>query len=158
MKEYLVSAIAVAAICAVVDMISPDGKMKKSVSFALSLAVTLALVSPLSFSLSGIKEKSEAFISEVESAYDTSYSDTSLEYTTSEAANEGIKKAISEKFGIDKVNIETKCALDIIGEAVIFEKVEIYLYGKGIFADTAGIKKYVSDSLGCECEVKLLDR
>ncbi len=158
MKEYLTSVIAVAAICAIIDTLSPDGKMKKSVSFALSLAVTLALLSPLSFSISGIKEKSESFISEIESAYDGAYSNSSLEYTTSEAANEGIKEAISGKFGIDKSNIEAKCKLNIIGETVVFEKVEIFLYGKGIFADTVGIKKYVSESLGCECEVKLLDR
>lgn len=157
MKEYLVSAIAILAICAIVDNISPDGKMKKSVSFALSLAVTLALISPLACAFSELREKSENFIYEMESAYDGAFENSTLEYTTSEAANEGIKAAVAEKFGIDRSNLEAKCKLNIIGESVIFEKVEILLSGKGIFADTVGIKKYVSDSLGCECEVRLLE-
>ncbi len=158
MKEYLISAIAVCAVCALVDTLSPDGKMGKGVSFALSVAVTLALISPLFSAFSGIREKSESLVYEIGSAYDGAQSDYGLEGATAIAAGEGISEAISEKFGIDREYINVECQITLIGDVVIFERVTVGLSGVGIFADTVGIEKYISDSLGAECEVRLLER
>ena len=40
---------------------------------------------------------------------------------------------------------------------MIFEVVEIVLSGRAIFADIGKMEEYIEDSLGCECEVYLLE-
>lgn len=157
MREYALSVIMVSLLCAVVSALSPEGKMKKSVSFSLSLVLLCVLISPLFDALGDIKEIGRDFFQNTDISSGEDVINSDFEKKTERAVCDGLIIALGDKFGIGKDDVEAECKLRIIGSEVIFEKVEITLLGRAVFSDIHKIKEYIEDSLGCECEVYLLE-
>ena len=157
MREYAISFIMVSLLCAVVSVLSPEGKMKKSVSFSLSLVLICVLIFPLFGALGDIENISQDFFGEIDISDSGEIVNSDFERETEVAICDGLVNALSDKFGISKDNIKVDCGIRIIGSDLIFENVEITLFGRAVFSDINKIEDYIEDSLGCECEVYLLE-
>ncbi len=155
MREYLVSLSMTALIVAFASVLSPDGKMKKSVSLALSLILISALVLPLFNALANLDDVNYNLHIDFKETEDGEIANDSLEKTTKDAVNLGIKRALCERFDIEEDCVSVDTELKIIGSEVIFLRVDVHLTGTGIFSDLPRIKKYIKSSLGAECEVYL---
>ena len=156
MREYLVSAVAVCALCALADTLFPDGKLKKEMSFALSLVVVLVLVSPLFSALSNIDEMGQGFISELEDL-DTQHYEGELYDVGERLLEEGIARTLCERFSLSESELGADATISFIGDELLVERVEISLSGSAIFSDIHEIKKYVQRQICDECEVILLE-
>ena len=157
MREYAISFIMVSLLCAVVSAVSPEGKMKKSVSFSLSLLLICVLISPLFDALGDIENISRDFFDEMNISDGGELINSEFERETEAAICDGLIAALNDKFGISKDNMSVECGIRIIGSDLVFEKVEITLFGRAVFSDINKIEEYIEDSLGCECEVYLLE-
>ena len=157
MREYALSLIMISLLCAVVSTLSPEGKMKRPVSFSLSLVLLCVLISPLFDALGDVKNISQDFFLNTDISNGESVTNPDFEKETEDAICEGLIIALSEKFGLAEDNIVAKCKIRIIGSEVIFLRVEITLSGKAVFSDIRKIEEYIESSLGCECEVYLLE-
>ena len=157
MREYALSVIAVSLLCAAVSALSPEGKMKKSVSFSLSLVLLCVLISPLFDALGDIKEISQDFFRNTDISSGGDIVNSDFEDATERAVCDGLIIALSDKFGIGKDSVKAECSMRIIGSEAVFERVEITLFGRAVFSDIHKIEEYIENSLGCECEVHLLE-
>lgn len=155
MKEYFTSFALTALVVGLASVLSPDGKMKKSVSLALSLVLMSALVLPLFNELARLDDANFNLHIDFGETEDGEIINDSLENTTREAVNLGIRRELCERFGIDERLVSVDTELKIIGSEVIFLRVDVYLSGAGMFSDLPGIKKHIENSLGAECEVHL---
>lgn len=157
MREYLISAIIVSLLCAIVSALSPEGKMKKSISFALSAVLICVLISPLFYLITDFDAIGGEFFSDFEIKENGELENKEFEAQTQKAINLGIARDVSERFNIDEDNISVDTDIEIIGSEILFLKVDIFLKGRGAFADIVGIEKYIEKSMGTECEVRLLE-
>ncbi len=157
MREYAISLIMVSLLCAVLSTLSPEGKMKRPISFSLSLVLLCVLISPLFGALGNIKDISQEFFLNTDVSSDEPVANPDFEKETEDAICEGLIIALSDKFGMSEENIKAKCKIKIIGSEVLFLRVEITLSGRAVFSDIRKIEEYIESSLGCECEVYLLE-
>ena len=157
MREYALSVIMVSLLCAVVSVLSPEGKMRTSVSFSLSLVLIWVLISPLFDALRDVNDISYEFFSNTDGLYGEESINSDFEKNTEKAVCDGLIIALSDKFGIARSDLKAECEIRIIGSEVIFERTRITLLGRAVFSDIRKIEEYIEDSLGCECEVYLFE-
>lgn len=168
MKEYILSIMYIAIFALVLELIIPDGKLKKYVISIISLLAIITIISPLKNVLkaenveSTIKNVTETLSNNVNtkdidiSKYDFSkYSNTNI--TTS--VKEKIEKSIIEELGTDEVG-DVNVILD---DEYIIEKVEIYMVKKNSeLLGTAKVSKIiqkVSDKFNIEqSKIKIIER
>lgn len=168
MKEYILSIMYIAIFALVLELIIPDGKLKKYVISIISLLAIITIISPLKNVLkaenveSTIKNVTETLSNNVNtkdidiSKYDFSkYSNTNI--TTS--VKEKIEKSIIEELGTDEVG-DVNVILD---DEYIIEKVEIYMVKKNSeLLGTAKLSKIiqkVSDKFNIEqSKIKIIER
>ncbi len=157
MREYIICAVMVSLLCAIVSALSPEGKMKKSISFALSAVLMCVLISPLFYLITDFDAIGGEFFSGFEIEGNGELENKEFEAQTQKAVNLGIARDISQRFNIDEENISVDTDIEIIGSEILFLKVDIFLKGRGIFADIHGIEKYIEKSMGTKCEVHLIE-
>ena len=105
MKEMVLTLISTAAAATIFGMIIPDGAMKKYVSFVVSLAITLALLSPVMKVVGLIREN----------RLDTWGFDNEISLPSGISANAdslislSIVRALCEKFSLDSDDLSVRC-------------------------------------------------
>ena len=159
MKEYVTSAVAVCAICAIASALAPDTKMTRQVNFLLSLAVMASLVTPILSSVPYVEEMGRELLYQVCEEYSSDGSANSyLDGVTQNAVNEGVRRSLCKELGIREECGVVECQFTVVGDDVIFEKVFVSLSGEGIFADISAIKRYIRKNLCEHCEVRMLEK
>ena len=157
MKEYLLSVVAVCAVCALVGAISVQGKMKKQINFVLSLAIVTTLVTPIFSAIPSIDDMGRELLQEIGEEYSSDgVTNTKLQSITSEALNRGIERALCAEFSLDAEGVLVESKSNLIGDELIFEYIKVTLSGRAVFADSKAIKRYIQKNLCEECEVILL--
>ena len=157
MRDYLVSFAMTSLFVALASVLSPDGKIKRSVSLALSVILISALTLPLVSTLGSLDDVNYNLHIDFDESQNGEIVNEDFESTTERAINEGLRKAVCERFDIEKDCVSVEARIDIIGSELVFSRVEIYLSGTGVLSDLPRIKKYIEGSLGTECEVYLVE-
>lgn len=156
MREYLITVLCVSAVTAVLGILPSDEKMKKSVSFALSLVLLAAVVLPLPALLTDLPRDFSAYLEELEGEI-ASGSDY-LEGETLAAVGDGIAAHLADRYGLARGAISAVVEGDIVDNTVILTRVEIALSPSAQAADVRGMVYYVEENTGADCEVIYLEK
>ena len=142
-KSYISMLIAVAVSAGAINVIAPDGNMKKYIKYLISLSVVIILLLPfkdLTFTLPKMMNLRDSDI-----AVSASAEDLILAYSIAEI-EDNVKSLISQRFNLTaEVDIEYN-ADDY--ENVTIDKITVYsnFFGKDI-------QKYLNNIMYCEVEV-----
>ena len=156
MREYLVTLLCVSAATAVLGILPSDEKMKKAVSFALSLVLLAAVVLPLPDLLTDLPRDFGAYLEELEGEI-VSGSDY-LEGETLTAVGDGIAAHLADHYGLARGAIAATVEGDIVDNTVILRRVVLYLAPSAQAADVRSILYYVEENTGADCEVIYLEK
>lgn len=105
MKEMVLTLISTAAAATIFGMIIPDGAMKKYVSFVVSLAITLALLSPVMKVVGQICENRLDILGFTDEISLPSGITTNADSLISLS----IVRALCEKFSLDSDDLSVRC-------------------------------------------------
>ncbi len=155
MRDYLVTLLVVSAATAVLSLLPADEKMKKTVSFALSLAVLSAVVLPLPTLLERLPSDYSSLLAELEGG--AAEGEGYLEKTTLLAVGEGMGAHLSERYGIKRELLSVAVEGEIVDSTVIVRRVTLMLRGSAAAADVPSLIRYVEAETGAECEVIYLE-
>ena len=146
----------VSVIGSIVSVLAPDGEgggLARHVRLAVGVCIVLVCFAPSvraiewvrNIDIESVLPDSEENADEYESIFDSAYSDAEIENLC-----EGIKSAVSQKFGLDPLSFNVSVKLAGQGESKRLERVTLTLYGQAIWADTGEIERYLNSLLGCE--------
>ena len=152
--DYILLLVASSAVISVGEEIAPR-RARTVISFCLGVYLLYIIVSPLPALAGGI---SDALGGAFGSGGDTPDGEVYYE-TALEAAETGLTRAISERFGIDEENIRVRI-LDFDARTLFAGRIFVTLLRDGAFADTRAIKNYAEeifggDGGGAECTVEI---
>ena len=151
MGEYILSAIVISAVFAILGSLSYSQSTEGRERIALSVLLLYFLVFPLPGIAHGIADFDVSiFDGQVVLPEDGEY-----ELVAREAFCEGVREAVSDKYGIKKDGIEVGVVGFDFGK-MRAEKIKILLSGVGALADWRSIEKYVTELGLGECEVEIL--
>ena len=150
MTEYLTSLLLVSAVTAVLGILPTEEKLRRTVSFALSLTVLGAVLLPLPSLLAGIGDVSGLF-SDLEGGI--AEGDDWLEGETLAATAEGIRLYLSEEYGIADGDIEVTLDGDLIDGTLILRRITLTVGGRATAADLPRIVRDLREDTGADCEV-----
>ena len=154
MDNFLLILVGVAILVGVVEIVSPEGDLKKYVRFAGSLCILLAIVVPVySFFADGIP-KLDGLMEEgsQESDYNEIFMSAIADGSRATAENV-IREGISSRFSLDADRLSVSISICRDGERYFADRATVGLYSSFINVDPVEISDYVSEILGCECEV-----
>ena len=151
MREYLVTLLVVSAVTAILGMLPGEEGMRRTVSFALSLAVLAAVVLPLPTLLRDLPADYAGLLDrlETESLEGGDY----LREETLSAVGEGVRRQVSEKFGLPEGELSVTAEGDILDGTVLLRRVTLTVGPRAATADLPSIVKYIKKNTGAECEV-----
>ena len=152
MREYLITVLCVSAVTAVLGILPSDEKMKRSVSFALSLVLLAAVVLPLPALLTDLPRDFSAYLEELEGEI-ASGSDY-LEGETLAAVGDGIAAHLADRYGLARGAISAVVEGDIVDNTVILTRVTLWLTGRAAAADVPRIVRAIEADTGAECCVE----
>jgi hypothetical protein len=162
MREYVLTLIGAALVTSLASMIAPEGKIGKYIAFAGGLCILCVSISPIYSFISGIsgadgkdlpeyvfgeyagQEDGEAFLD----VYEKNLMDMGAENMS-----QGLKNMLCRDLKINTENIEVCVQLVESEEKYLPKKVSVVLYRSAVICDPREISGYVSELLGCECEV-----
>ncbi len=150
MKDYLTAILIVSAVTAVLGILPTDERLRKTVSFALSLTVLGAVLLPLP-TLLGRMEGFSDILSELESEGEASTD--WLEGETLAATAEGIRRYLIEEYDLADSEIAVTVEGDLISGTVILRRITLSVTGRAAAADIPGIVRALESDTGAECEV-----
>lgn len=150
MKDYMTAILIVSAVTAVLGLLPTDERLRKSVSFALSLAVLGTVLLPLPTLLGRIDGFSD-ILAELESEGEASAD--WLEGETLAATAEGIRRYLVEEYDLRESEIAVTVEGDLITGTVILRRVTLAVTGRAATADIPRIVKALEADTGAECEV-----
>lgn len=151
MKEYLVTLLLVSAVTAVLGTLPGEEKMKRTVSFALSLGVLSAVVLPLPTLLAELPADYSSFLDHLEAG--SLSGESYLEAETMAAVGEGMAAHLAEKYSLAREELAVEAEGDIVDGTVILRRVRLLLSGRAAAADVPAIVGYIEHNTGAECEV-----
>lgn len=159
MREYLMSVIGAALIAGVISTLVPGGNgegLKKYVNLIVALCVLCVLLAPVGSLLGYLDGAAEGdfddWLGGAETDFDGRYRDTLLK-VGKENIESGVKTILAEKFGIPESEcVVTATVTQADGELELLA-LEITLSGRSVLKDPYAIEKYISELLGCECDV-----
>ena len=156
MRDYLVTILLVSAATAVLGILPSGEKLKKTVSFALSLVLLSAVVLPLPTLLSDLPRDYTGYLEELEGQIGAG--DDYLEGKTLSAVGDGIAAHLADRYGIKRGAIAVAVEGDIVDNTVILRRVTISLSRAAQAADVRSIIYYVEENTNAECEVIYLEK
>ena len=161
MSGYVYSIVCVAAGLGIVGIMSPSGAgsgLKKHLKLVCALFLLCVLISPLADFIDTVKElfpdggteNGELDREALRESYESIY-DSYLEGGYGESLEVVIKKMLSERFGIPKE--ECRALIDFSEEdgVKVPKRITLIFKGGAVFRDPKEIKKFVSETFGCEC-------
>lgn len=150
MKEYLTSILIVSAVTAVLGILPTDERLRRTVSFALSLTVLSTVLLPLPTLLGHLDGFSDV-LSELESEGEASTD--WLEGETLAATADGIRSYLVEEYGLKEDEIAVSVEGDLIDSTVILRRITLRVTGRAAAADIPGIVRALEKDTGAKCEV-----
>ena len=159
MKGYIFTIIAVSVISGIISSMISGSKtnIKKYLNFVSGLICAISLLSPIvsiAKNIDSFSNSIEEMINELSNEGTVSEANKIILDAGKEQISEGIKKAIIAKYGFDESDINIAvCLNDKNIEAIILEKIEIYLKNKATWTDELIIKDYVEGLVGCQVEI-----
>ena len=151
MKEYLVCLLLVSAVTAVLGSLPSDEKMKRTVSFALSLGVLSAVVLPLPTLLSDLPSDYSSFLDRLDAG--SASGEDYLRAETLAAVGEGMADHLADRYGLAREEIAVEVTGEIVDGTLILRAVTLTLGGRAATADIPAIVAYIEDNTAAECEV-----
>ncbi len=151
MKDYLVTILLVSAVTAVLGALPNEEKMKKTVSFALSLGVLSAIVLPLPTLLGKLPSDYSSFLDRLEA--ESLAGEDYLKAETLAAVGEGMAAYLSERYGLAREEVSVTVSGEIVDGTVILREVTLTLAGRAATADIPAMVKYIEGNTGADCEV-----
>ena len=156
MKDYALSLLTVLIFSALATLVAPTGKGERAVRFALSLAVLLALVSPL-LGEGGLQELTAGGAPLVTDAAEEARAAGALYYLDAERARmkETLESALCTRFHLARDALSLDIEIYYQEDENLFgvTQIRVHLYGAGCLADAAGILSLLEKETGAECEV-----
>lgn len=154
MKEYIISIIALAFICAVVSMLSPEGEgggLGKHVKLISGLLLILACLSPIislvkglyDLDLAGLRYHYGKSSEEYESIFLSELSIADVENVKQDVENR-----LAEKFGLKKESFSV--SIRITPERDRIDLILIRLFDSAIWTDTGKLEEYLERIYNCE--------
>ena len=156
MKQYVISMIIVSLVGSIVSVLAPDGEgggLSRHVRLAAGVCIILVCFAPTVQAIEWLRDLDidsvlpnvDESADEYESIFDSTYSEAEIDNLC-----EGIKKVVSERWGLDPLSFKVSVKLDGEGESRRLSRVTLTLYGSAIWADTGEIEAYLGSLLGCE--------
>lgn len=149
LAEYAASLVSLAALAALAGLVSYSGGEDRGHRFAISVILLYAAIVPL---VPLVSELSNIDFSDITGSELPELSGGAYLEKSEEAFEEGIRRLVSEKWGVD----ETKIIVSVSGfdfETMTARKIKITLLGKGVGIDFREVKKYIENNGLGECEV-----
>ena len=140
------------------SLISQRSKLKKYVSFLVTIVCTLSLLQPITEILSStakLKESATEFFSSITVQDKINVTNEIIVNTSKSKIESGIKELVTDKFKLesDEVSVEIILNEENI-EAIKIEKICVYITGKSSWSDTDKIKDYLKSIIDTEILVK----
>ena len=161
MSGYITTLIGTVIICSLVAMLTPEDKgMLGYVKLAACLCVLCVAISPVTSFIRAVMdfEVGESFLgsgSDGKNNFDEIYEENLLG-AGQKSASEGLRSMLCREFGLDSEEIEVSVKLSeaeneykYVAESVTV----IFVSGKAMFTDPHDVIDYVSELLGCRCEI-----
>ena len=155
MKEYISCIMALTLFIGICRILSPEGKIKKYVSFVGSLCVVSAMLMPLG----GIAFGEDIF-SDIEYEDDIQSEETFWEYydTTQKSAcekdtEERLERIISSDLDISSDLFDVDITLQETEDSFVISNVRVIIRKDGIGIDPHEVKNIIFSLLSIECEI-----
>ena len=153
--EYLGTLIAVSAVTAVLGILPNEERMRRAVSFVLSLAVLSAIALPLPALLSDLPDDYGEVLDRLKT--EAAVGEDYLKGETLAAVGEGIAAHLTARFDLRAGALSVTVTGDIVDSTVILRTVTLALSPAAATADVRGMVAYVKENTGASCEVIYLE-
>lgn len=158
MKDYILSVITVAALGCIANGVCPEGEgqgLKKAVSFIMSLLLIVTVGKQIISFVSAFDgdELSDIILSSESLGYNEVWSSTVKNITATDA-EKAVAELTSERFGLEEDCFSVKCEISEKENAYVIDRVTVELFGAGMFTNPRKIELFLSEYLGCECDVR----
>jgi len=164
MKAYVLSVVGASLAAALVILLSPDGKgggIGKHIKLLTSIALLCVIVDPfLSFVSSLSDENFDRVKNDIledlpeGDPYENIFYESLSKMSAGELERE-LKARISDKFAIDKEDLDVKAEYTLSENSVSFKRITVILSGGAIFKSPYDIEAYVKELTGIECKCLL---
>jgi predicted PurR-regulated permease PerM len=165
MKTYIVGLFALAIVCAVVELLSPEGEgggIARHIKLMTGLCLLAALLTPvLSLLRQGtnipslLEEALDEWLSEKEQA-EAEMSDRwqeQYEQMDTSMAADMIRSMLAQHFSVADTDIAVTVVLGEDGASI--GHLRIALTGRAIWLNTHELEIYIEDTFGCACTIYL---
>lgn len=155
MRSYFLTLFGVALTAALVNVISPEGVMKKHIELICSICVIAAVAVPVIKGIISVDIGNIDIALEEEfetDNYDEIYNQNLL-YTNKTAAEQVLKNELARTLDVNADGVGVSLEISQDGENTRIESVKVFIAPEAVSADPQGIKKYVAERLSVECEI-----
>lgn len=159
MNGYVTTLIGTVIICSLAAMLTPEENgMLGYVKLAAGLCVLCVAIAPLTSFIGAVMnfELGDGFFGDGsgdENNFGQIYEESLLGAGQS-SASEGLRVMICREFGLSADDIQVNVKLNDEGEEYLPESVTVVLVGgKAILTDPHDVINYVTELLGCRCEI-----
>lgn len=157
MKEYFLGVAVLSMLCSATVALAPAGASQKYIRLLSGLALALCVAAPI-FSLiadggldAALEDMLEAEASDVQD-YAEIYNNAILK-AGSAGAEKTLKSEILQALNGNDGDIDLNIVAHLEGEEIYIDLTEIIIYPSGLPLDPHFMQNYVSERLGCRCEV-----
>ena len=153
MGGYVISVVAVGAICALVTLMSPEGELGKQVKVVVGIVLISMSISPLISLVRGLQGLDISSLvpeyEEEKAEYESIFYEGFLA-AEEKNAKDGIAVMICDRFGIERSDLSV--SLRVCGDGGVrrIERIFITLYGSAVWKDTEEIERYLGELFSCE--------
>ncbi len=154
MKEVIIIICAVSLLCGAVQIISPEGDVRKYIRLVGSLCIICAIAAPVlgavgsgEIDLGGLIEGSDD-----EGHYEEIFGNSLLQGSKKQA-QESLKSEIIKKYDLPEDSIEVRLEVSEDNGKLSIRRAAVILYGSAVFADPEEICDLINERVGCECDI-----
>lgn len=157
MKEYFLGVAVLSMLCSLTVTLAPAGASQKYIRLLSGLALALCVSAPI-FSLvadGGFDVALEDML-EVETSGERDYAEiynNAILNAGSAGAEKTLKSEILQALDGNDGDIDLNIVAHLEGEEIYIDLTEIIIYPSGLPLDPHFMQNYVSERLGCRCEV-----
>ena len=156
MREYLSSILLVSAVTAILGALPSEERVRRTVSFALSVTVLAAVVLPLPGLLTGLGGDLSAVIDSLDG--EALGGGDWLEEETLATVADGLSEHLCERYSVGEGDLSVAVDGDVVDGVVILVRVTLSLAPRAQIANVPGLVRYIEENTGAECEVIYLEK
>ena len=148
LREYILSSVIISLISAILLHLGHK-KLGESVRMAVGVLLLSFVILPLGAVFSSLGE--------LEIPLSLDIAESGVERTAEDAYCDGVKRALSERFGVGKDCFSVSCS-GFSAVSLSAEKISVVMSGDASRIDFRAVRDYILESLEageCECEIKI---